>query len=373
MKKILVACWIFISIALAANAQVLLQPTISPVGLVQKKQLWNVLVVNNTTNSYECRLLLVLRDRSTGQELLTATTGLFTLTTGAMQLNANIVAPIQYNNLQSGIDNKLQGLLPVGTYIACYVLTAFGQKEINLAEECVPFDTEPLSPPMLIFPADSSLLEVAPAQFSWIPPTPDGIFNGLHYEVLITPINDGQKPAEAMQENLPFYSEGNQLFTNLNYPSSMPSFEKEKWYAWQVVAKDNGNYAGKSEVWVFKIQEPSIVQMLIEQMPYIKMKKFGVEKGIAPNSILKLSYINETTDSMATARIIDIGDQNREVYTFDIKLQQGENLIKQNLKKKAHLEKGRVYEAWIENSRKEKWVMQFEVQQYEEKKTAIQE
>jgi len=236
------------------NAQISMQPSVPAVGMIQKDQLWNVLLINSTSKQYECRLQLVLRDRTTGEEILTATTGQFLLGGGAKQLNATLLNPIQYNYIISGIDNKLQSLIPAGTYMACYALSDVTLKESNLAEECIPFDAEPLSPPMLIFPSDSAQLENAPTQFSWTPPMPAGMFNKLYYDVVITAINDGQRPTEALQENLPFYSDGS-LFNNvLNYPNSSISFEKDKWYAWQIVAKDDRNYAGKSEVWVFKIK-----------------------------------------------------------------------------------------------------------------------
>jgi hypothetical protein len=313
MKKLFFACWIFTGVGLTTHAQVSLQPTIPSVGMIQKNQLWNVLVVNNTTSSYECRLSLVLRDRITGQELLTATTSFFTLTAGAKQLNANVVAPIQYNNLQSGIDNKLQGLLPVGTYTACYELITSAPKVFNLSEECVPFDTEPLSPPLLITPADSSVLEIAPAQFSWIPPTPDGMFDGLHYEVLITPINEGQKPAEAIQENLPIFNNGNQLFTTLTYPNSTTSFEKEKWYAWQVVAKDKGNYAGKSEVWLFKVSQ-QLPSVLNQDASYLEMgnSEFNPKLYTFSNNNLKVNYYSYEKEQVDTIRIFSSTNQLKQ-------------------------------------------------------------
>ncbi|MBK7883778.1 MAG: hypothetical protein IPJ81_08250 [Chitinophagaceae bacterium] len=71
-------------------AQVILQPNIPVVGLIQKNQLWNILVVNSTNSQFDyCRLEMVLSDRATGQEVLTASTGQFTLPPGAKQLNIN--------------------------------------------------------------------------------------------------------------------------------------------------------------------------------------------------------------------------------------------------------------------------------------------
>ncbi|MBK7883779.1 MAG: hypothetical protein IPJ81_08255 [Chitinophagaceae bacterium] len=261
------------------------------------------------------------------------------------------------------MDNSLQGLLPAGNYTVCYALRNTGIKETNLAEECIQFDTEPLTPPFLILPADSSILENAPAQFSWIPPTPNGMFAKLRYEILITAINDGQSPGEALQENIPFFSDGN-LYTNLlNYPSSATTFNKDKWYAWQVVARDDKNYAGKSEVWVFKINN-SPETKIIAQMPFVKMKKNNPEKGIAPNGVLKVSYINETADNAAIIKIIDMANSLKASPQFSITLKPGENLIEYNLKKIMQLQEGKVYEAQLINARQEKWIMQFEHHQY---------
>lgn len=254
MKKIFIATSFIMLMQVAASGQLVIQPSIPSVGLIQKNQLWNVLVVNGAAANYKCVIQFILKDRTTGLEVLTASTGQFEIGNGTKQLNANLLSPIQYNYLQAGMDNRLQGLLPAGSYVACYQLVSLSTgKAENLAEECVQFDTEPLSPPMLIFPADSAAMENAPVQFSWMPPTPEGMFDRLRYELLITEIKTGQKAEEAMQENLPFYSDG-ALFTNrMNYPASATAFEKDKWYAWQVVARDDRAYAGKSEVWVFKI------------------------------------------------------------------------------------------------------------------------
>lgn len=253
MKKIFIATLTILLMQVAASGQVTIQPGIPAVGLIQKNQLWNVLLVNSTSTNYKCVLQLVLRDRTTGMEIITASTRQFDVAAGARQLNANLVGPVQYNYLLPGTDNRLQGLLPAGNYTACYELTTVYPKIEKLAEECVQFDAEPLSPPILIFPADSALLENLPNQFSWIPPTPEGMFDRLRYELLITEVKDGQKAEEALQDNIPFYNDGALFSNRMSYPASAAAFEKDKWYAWQVTARDDKAYAGKSEVWVFKV------------------------------------------------------------------------------------------------------------------------
>lgn len=66
-----------VSVVQLATAQVTLQPNVPTVGLIQKNQLWNMLIVNSTGTPYDCRLELILQDRTTGQEVLTATTAFF--------------------------------------------------------------------------------------------------------------------------------------------------------------------------------------------------------------------------------------------------------------------------------------------------------
>jgi hypothetical protein len=252
-KQHLLLVTLLLSASLAFS-QVSIQSVIPSTGMLQKNQLWNIVMVNSTGASITGKIELILYDRQTSLEVLTASTSTFQLSKGSVLLNLNQLNPVQYNYLGIEPDKNLNGLLPSGAYNACYsFIQNPGLKQELIAEECIAFDVEPLSPPMLSFPADSIVAETAPAQFSWIPPSPAAMIERLHYEILITEIKPGQKPAEALSENIPFYSTG-MLRTNfLNYSSASPVFEKEKWYAWQVIARDNKNYAGKSEVWTFKI------------------------------------------------------------------------------------------------------------------------
>lgn len=306
------------------QAQVTLQPNIPPVGIIQKSQLWNVLVVNSSTTTYpDCRLRLLLRDRITGQEILTATTGIFSIEAGAKQLNTNVLNPIQYNYLTGSSNISLQSLILAGSYTACYSLSS---KYIDVVEDCVPFDAEPLSPPMLIFPSDSSVLDVAPTQFSWTAPTPANMFDRLHYEVVITEIQEGQKADEAIQQNLPFYIEENVLSNSLSYPSSAPSFLKNKWYAWQVIARDDKAYAGKSEAWVFIINSKKEDQK-INSDSYILVKNNTEETGISyiKNNTLLIKYYNYEKEQTKEIKLLDAN--NKIIQIEKVLLKYGENFL----------------------------------------------
>jgi len=346
IKKIfLMTCSVWFTTVVVA--QIIIQPAIPAVGLIQKNQLWNVLVINSSNKQYDCRLELVLRDRLSGQEVMTATTGQFTIAAGAKQLNAAVVNPVQYNYILPAVNNKLQGLIPAGAYTACYALLSIATKDVRLAEECIPFDAEPLSPPMLIFPGDSSLLQNSPTQLSWIPPTPDGMFDRLHYEIIITEIMEGQKAGEAIQQNIPFYTDAALYNNMLNYPGSAVAFEKNKWYAWQVVAKDDRNYAGKSEAWVFKIKNDS-VKIKSTNPSYIFINSNGAENSIFNISGKELYLKYYSTDKITDAELMIKNAEGTILQQSKQNIIYGDNYFKIPLF--ANISKGQVYKAEIRNS-----------------------
>jgi hypothetical protein len=356
MKKIFIALIAVLITQADAWAQVTIQPAVPAVGLIQKNQLWNVLIVNNSSISYKCVLEISLRDRATGIDVLTASSGQFDIGAGAKQVNANLLNPIQYNYLLGGIDNRLQGLLPAGTYTACYQLVTVSGKPETLAEECVQFDAEPLSPPMLIFPADSSLLDNIPNQFSWMPPTPEGMFNRLRYELIITEIKEGQKAEEALLENIPFYNDGALFSNRMNYPASAIAFEKEKWYAWQVTARDDKAYAGKSEVWVFKItKEAKTVNPANDIYLLMQDEVKGTYQINSKN--LHIKYFSYSSDD--EGQVIFSDEKGNTIKTVKQKIVQGDNYFSFSLTHQFH--SGKVYRATVVQKNNKRHTLTFSI------------
>lgn len=238
----------------AGYAQITMQPNVPSVGLILKRQLWNVLVINSTPTSKSCRMEFTLRNRLTAMDEITASTGSFVLPTGSTQLNYTTLNPITYVNVSSSaIRLSNEEFIPIGAYTACYRLLDNNSENVVLAEECISLDVEPLSPPMLAMPNDSSKLLQVPNNFMWIPPSPLNLFNQLQYEFLLVPILPTQRAEEAIQQNLPILRELNLNTNQISYTGINNSLQKDKWYAWQIIAKDGANYAAKSEIWVFKV------------------------------------------------------------------------------------------------------------------------
>lgn len=321
MKKEFFTVLVLLTFTAAGTAQVTLQPVLPAAGMITQNQLWNVLVVNSSNTVFNCTLKMVLSDRQTGQPVFTAITASFSVAAGAKQLNTNTLSPIQYNFLSGG-SNTPAGLLPAGSYTACYSLSVSAGKGDELAEDCVEFDAEPLSPPLLIFPSDSSRLQTMPGQFSWTPPSPAGMFNRLHYEILITEVREGQNANEALQENIPFYNDGTLINNMINYPGTATSFEKGKWYAWQIVARDDRQYAGKSDVHVFTIEEDSNKIKLPADI-YLSLEDNAKGTYELTNRKINIKYFS--FDKAHEAKIVFSDDKGEAIKTNKRKISQGQN------------------------------------------------
>ncbi len=361
IKKIMSAGILLLPLLIKAQVNVNVQ--MPPAGLVQKEQLWNLVLVSNSNDVLDITLQLNLQDAATGQVVLTATTGNILLSKGVKMIKAANLQPVSYTY---SLTDFSKSYIPMGSYIACYqVINAGARKEAPIAQECIRFAIDPLSPPLLSSPVDKGTVTTPYPQFTWMPPAPFDMFTSLYYDLLVTEVLEGQSATEAIQYNNPVYTKSNLTQPYDAYASSFTKLDTGKVYAWQVVAKNGLNYAAKTEVWTFKIVPPSWVQQLIEQTPYIKMKRDNPEKGIAPNGVLKLSYSNETSDTTVTVHVSEMNAQTKEAVVFDMKINRGENLLQKLLP----LKEGIIYEAVIRNSRNENWRMLFEVKEYQDKKT----
>lgn len=364
MRKKIVLFSFLVCLLTNAYTQVQIQTMLPAVGLVQKNQLWNLVLVNSSAYVMEGRMEMVLSDRQTSQEVMTASTAEFSLAKGAVLINVNRLSPISYNYIGIEPDRNINTLLPAGAYLVCYtfIRNAGSAKREILAEECVIFDVEPLSPPMLLFPVDSSVLETPPAQFTWTPPTPAALLNRLHYEVLITEVRPSQLAAEALSENVPFFSTDEAPNNFITYPGAQPVFEKDKWYAWQVVARDDKSYAGKSEVWVFKISRQSPAPELPGAVSYVQLEKNGAGKSIARDGMLRFYYFNQLADSTTEIVIKDLTEKNNtEGVRAVLPVVRGHNYLQKDISKMIKIQDGHVYELVLLNSAMERWSVMFEV------------
>ena len=306
-------CWLVMTGVLQAQVTMVLQ--VPPTGVMMKSQLWNMALVSTGTVATSVTIQLTLIDAKDNQPLMTAQTGPLLLNKGANAITANVVGPVQYNYLSSvfNVDRNPNGFLPVGDYKACYSVIARLHGSAPLAEDCIPVEVRPLSPPQLNTPADTSVLQTAYPQFTWLPPAPANLFSNLEYEMLIVKVLPGQGPYEAIQQNVPMYNIGNYRDAVEQYPASNAPLDTATTYAWRVIAFNEGQFIDQSEVWTFKIasKNPPVV-LAPPDGNYIPLRKSNeAPAGVytVTGTVIGIKYYSYEKDHAATVSFYDADGQ----------------------------------------------------------------
>jgi hypothetical protein len=340
-------------------AQVNMTAQVPPEGVLQKAQLWNILLVSVSNNPVNVKIILRLSDLHTGQPLLTGISNTITLNKGARQLQAGNVSPVQYEYSSDAIDRSANGLLSAGNYQAFYsLLVEGGIKAAVEAEDCIPFTVSPVAPPQLNTPADHSIVETYNPQFTWLPPTPVTIFNNLNYELLLTEVRPGQSAGDAIQQNLPVYRVNYTKSLFVNYPASAIALDTAKLYAWTIMAKNGSVFAAQTDVWTFRIKN-NLEKDDEAENTYVLLKKELDGSVAAISNNIRCVYTNMVNDSTVTYELLGLEAGNSVLNTGIVKLQPGENMLELELKKKYHLQDGKSYLFRLKNSRNEYWQVKF--------------
>lgn len=303
--------------------QVNISAQLPPAGLVQKNQLWNLVLMNTGQGSEEINLRFDMRDAVTAQPVLSGSSGFFSIGKGIKVINNNDLQPLTYNFTAADFSRDY---IPMGSYIVCYQVFSPGKAQM-LGEECVRINIDPLSPPMLNTPYDKEEILTPYPQFTWMPPAPFDMFSRLNYDLQVTEVLPGQSPADAVEYNVPVYNRSNITQTAEAYPQSFSQLDTGKLYAWQVVARNGENYAAKTEVWTFKLKTVQTPVNTISQT-YVQLNSDATQNEIFTiiGDVLNLKYYSYDPEFSSAIRIFSpdgklIGEKNA-------KISYGENYLK---------------------------------------------
>lgn len=351
---------------LSSQGQIIATLQLPPSGVIQKSQLWNILVTNPTQNTLNASINMMMTNNQTGENILGASAGPITIPPGNTMLNAPQLMPIQYNMISSSynIDPGQNGFLPPGSFTICYNFILSANIHAVGTQVCSAINVEPLSPPQLIIPEDQTAIENTNLpQFSWLPPTPMNIFTNLQYDLYLVQIDSGQTASDALQTNIPILYQQDISGTSLLYPASAPGLLLDVQYAWKVVAKNNETPVSSSESWVFSLKSPLADNKRLSELPYTRLKKDGESGYSVCNGKLKFAYINETADTSWNLMIYDISSLNRvpvKLYMDSIPLKRGLNLEQIDVTRNRYFVNQHIYLLELHNSRNEVWRMKFE-------------
>lgn len=308
-KLLLFICGFWICSQVAAQLAITVQ--VPPTGVVVKPQLWNVSIAN-TGNARDCILSLSLTNVHTNQVVLTANSKVFTVANGINVFMESDVSPIQYQYPSNALtDQSPDGVLNIGDYNACYTLSETGHGLSQLQQECIELTIQPVSPPLLVLPAEGDTLYTSTPQFTWIPPAPLNMFSSLNYDFVLVEVLPDQTTTQAIQNNIPVYTTGGLSDVFLAYPVSYQPLDTGKLYGWQVTAKENSFFAGQSEIGTFRIVNNLFVAPVIfKNAPYYKIKNEIDGATVTVTDSLKIVYDNDAADSALNYSIIATADNN---------------------------------------------------------------
>lgn len=342
-----------------AEAQINMTLQVPPSGVLLKKQLWNMVITSTAGADQLVKVMLSLQDPKNNQVVLRGVSRILTIPSGAVQLQSDDFAPIQYEYYSPifNADRDPNGVLPVGNYLACYTIT--GNHNITLAENCITVAVEPLSPPLLNLPSDNSVLQISYPQFTWLPPTPKNIFTDLTYDLVVTEVLPGQTAPEAIQNNVPMFTAGrlNDIF--LNYPSSAKQLDTAKLYAWQIIARNNSDVIAPSDVWTFKIDSPKPDSTHFVNGGYILLERGNTLRGTytIENKTINIKYYSFDRDHESDVRFLTA--EGKLIRSVRRRVVYGDNYLSFELKK--GFESNTIYTIELVDAQKNKYTAFFRI------------
>jgi hypothetical protein len=358
-KKNLLLCMLILG-TLLSTAQISITLQVPPVGALVKTQLWNMLLVNSGGRSLSVRIRLTLLDEKTNQPVLTASTLPFILDKGARQIQAKDLGPIEYayNGPAALIDHDPNGMLPVGSYQACY--TVANGEGVSMVENCILLSVDPLSPPLLNTPADEANIYTAYPQFTWLPPTPISIFSDLSFDLVLVEVLAGQGKADAIEQNIPVYNGGFIRNPYMNYSSSYRSLDTARTYAWRIVAMNGSQPVAMSDIWTFHVVRAPLTALHTTHEPYLSLKRNLDPSVAAGSTTMRLTYDNVPADTVVHYTITSLNDPgNPVVQQGQLSLTRGQNLLQVTLSQSGGYTRKKVYLFRLVNGRNESWTLKF--------------
>ena len=365
----MLTCSLLVLICTITKSQVNLILQLPPTGIIKKSQLWNMSLVSTDSKSRDVYIGLTLYSTSDNQPVLTAKTGTFNISKGVKQINYNDVNPVIYNYMGSSfdIDRSPDGFLPIGNYRACFVLYQIPyeltkDESVQMAEDCLPIEVQPLSPPLLNTPADKDTLDISYPNFSWIPPSPLNLFNNLSYDLIVVEVMSGQTALDAFQQNLPVYNVSNLKNAIHVYPASAKALDTGRVYAWRIVAKNNYENVAQSDNWTFTIRARNKMDVIpqISLSSYVKLTREVQSGFVHCEKNLLFQYRNEIGDTILHYKIINLmAKDNTPEQEGKLNVKFGINYLKIPLQTQKGKKKDDIYMLKLINSRNEEWVLKF--------------
>lgn len=327
-------CLLLLIVVKTVLAQVSMALQLPPTGVMQKNQLWNMVLASTSNETTSIRIKLTILNKQDNTPVMTAYTRTVLLNKGVKLLSNNDFSPIQYDYQSPifNVDRNPNGFLPIGNFIICYSLTKIvGDAISELTEECLPLEVTPLSAPQLQIPADNDTVATVYPAFNWLPPAPVHLFSDMSYHLTLVEINKGQTAMQAIQQNVPIYT-ANRLQSNFHqYPANNKALDTAKTYAWRIAVNNNGQLVSQTEVWTFCIGKNTYKQNNQTGGSYWVINESENSIHTIPNQILQIKYVSPFP--MYSGIIFFSDEHQKELLRVAKNIQTGDNYFEFQLPK----------------------------------------
>lgn len=264
-------------------------------------QIWNCVIINAGNTSRSVYLHAILTQGKKGK-LAEANSAVFTSPIGSLQINHtnyNILNPenVIYKDKTYEEHIVRTNTLPNGMYTVC--LTLFdAQTKAKLAENCMNFTINQLTPMNLVFPADRSEICEPNPLFIWTPYRGSLNNYGFSYQIKIVEVLKSQKPNSAVKTNPCYFCTGGIQETKYQYPFTGLPFQDNQRYAWYISIVENKKEISISPVWEFTWKD-CISEPLNQQTEDEKEEEELVSnKKIQGKNYYFLSHLGQSQDEV---------------------------------------------------------------------------
>lgn len=257
-------CLIIIVVAWGASPEVQAQGKVQvvlhapPPFQMNIESLWRVDLINSSTKRM-VRLVGIATETRSRKWIASGVSINFEIPSGFTSVNPNEISPIDYDADPDYNEIVTRtGKVPSGEYTICmYVVDAVTND--TLGKDCINQHLVlNVTPPQLIHPRKSSIVQERLPAFSWTPISPLVPVAEITYSIKVVEILGRQSPIDAIQSNTVWFGEDDIPIPLIQYPLSAEPLEAGISYAWQISAF--GTTAGgvrvelcRSEIWSFSI------------------------------------------------------------------------------------------------------------------------
>lgn len=213
--------------------------------------------IMSSSPSY-ANVMLTIRVREISHsEMLVIKTAPFKIQQGVNAFNRTAFSNARFSFADNSYGNSLRqsGKFMEGEYEYCFEIDVIESKDNSLSkhfEQCFVQNVQPLTPLLLVNPADKDQSCNKRPSFIWQPPMP--LSANARFRLILTELKEKQDAIEAISYNAPVINQ-QEIYTNtLIFPFNAPDLQEGKTYVWQIIMYENKVISKRSELWTFSVK-----------------------------------------------------------------------------------------------------------------------